>query len=158
MMEDAANELMSGGRPLIIDEFDHAIDRSLVELVRDLYEASNVPIIVIGEERLPQKLQKWERFHGRVMDWRQAQPANSSDAEALNAHYIPDMKVKRDLLDRITTEARGSVRRIVTNLDLVTTFAKGEGLQSIGLAEWSDKPLHSAVPPEPRGPKQMAVK
>ena len=151
MMDQASRELADSQRPVIADEFDNAIDRNLVELVRDLYEQSRTPIIVIGEELLPQKLQKWERFHGRVMDWAQAEPANAEDAQALNRHYTPDITVKKDLLDRLVSEARGSVRRIVTNLDRIAQFARAEGLKDIGLPEWGSRKLHTAQPPQPRG-------
>ncbi|WP_207214001.1 hypothetical protein [Solidesulfovibrio carbinolicus] len=57
------------GRPLIIDEMDHVVERNAVELVRDLYEASRAAILLIGEKALPGKLAQWERFHGRILDW-----------------------------------------------------------------------------------------
>ena len=33
-------------------------------------------IVLIGEELLPQKLQAWERFHGRILDWVAAEPGS----------------------------------------------------------------------------------
>lgn len=151
MMDQVSRELADSQRVVIVDEFDNAVDRNLVELVRDLYEQSKAPFIVIGEELLPQKLQKWERFHGRVMDWAQAAPADFTDAQALNKHYTPDVSVNKDLLERLVGEARGSVRRIVTNLDRIAQFARNEGLKEISLAEWGTRKLHTAQPPQPRG-------
>lgn len=151
MMDQASEEMALSQRPLILDEFDNAVDRNLVELVRDLYEQSKCPIILIGEERLPQKLQKWERFHGRIMDWAQAEPADVSDAAALNRHYAGDITVEEDLLKILVAEARGSVRRIVTNLDRIAQFARDDGLKSVNAKQWGQRPLHSAQPPKTRG-------
>ena len=150
MMDQASEELACSQRPIILDEFDNAVDRNLVELVRDIYEQSKAPIILIGEERLPQKLQKWERFHGRIMDWSQAQPADIADAVALNAHYCPDITVRDCLLNILVEQARGSVRRIVTNLDQIDQFARAEGLKEVTAADWGQRPLHTSHAPAPR--------
>ncbi len=150
MMDQVSEELACSQHPIIIDEFDNAVDRNLVELVRDLYEQSKAPFILIGEERLPQKLQKWERFHGRMLDWAKAQPADLADAAALVRHYTPNLTISEDLLGLLVENARGSVRRIVTNLDLIYKFAKGEGLTEICLADWGNRPLHTSQPPAQR--------
>lgn len=150
MVDQVADELASSQRPTILDEFDNAVDRNLVELVRDIYEQSKAPFILIGEELLPQKLQKWERFHGRIMDWSQAQPANLEDARSLNKYYAKDIVVADDLLMVLVEQARGSVRRIVTNLERITKFARAEQLQTIGKSDWGDRELHMATPPQAR--------
>jgi hypothetical protein len=69
MMELATSELAKSGRPLIIDEFDHLMKGDKVELIRDLYEGSQGTFLIIGEEMLARKLEKWERFHGRILNW-----------------------------------------------------------------------------------------
>jgi len=148
--DQVSEELACSQKPLILDEFDNAVERNLVELVRDLYEQSKSPIILIGEERLPQKLQKWERFHGRILDWALAQPADLDDARALVSHYTPDLAVHDDLLACLVEQARGSVRRIVTNLERIRTFARGEGLEEVTVKDWGKRPLHTGQAPAPR--------
>lgn len=150
MMDQVTEELAASQRPVIIDEFDNAVERGLIELVRDMYEQSKSPIVIIGEERLPLKLIKSERFHGRIMEWSQALPADLSDARALNKHYTPDVTVKDDLLEKMVKTAGGSVRRIVTNLDRITQYAKGEGLSSIDAVKWGARELHTGAPPKLR--------
>lgn len=150
MADQVSEELAQSQRPLMLDEGDNLIERNLVELVRDIYEQSKAPIVLIGEELLPQKLKRWERFHGRVMDWAQALPADESDARILVKHYTPEITLKDDFIERLVREANGSVRRIVTNLDKIAYVARGEGWQEIGLKEWGKRPLHSATPPQAR--------
>lgn len=150
MADQVADELATSQRIIILDEFDNAVDRNLVELVRDLYEQSKAPFILIGEELLPQKLLKWERFHGRIMRWAQAQPATLDDAVVLNKHYANDIEINSDLLKTLVEQSRGSVRRIVTNIEIISQFARTDGLQKIGLSEWNGRELHMANPPVPR--------
>lgn len=66
MLDMVAQELALSGRPLIVDEMDHLVEKNVVELIRDIYESSQAAILLIGEEQLPNKLKKWERFHGRA--------------------------------------------------------------------------------------------
>lgn len=150
MMDQVSEELACSQQPLIIDEFDHAIDRNLVEMVRDIYEQSKTAVVLIGEERLPQKLQKWERFHGRIMEMAQAQAASIDDARCLAEHYIPALTVKDDLLALLVEKARGSVRRIVTNLERINKFARAEGLTEIGRDDWGGRDIHEGKAPVPR--------
>ncbi|MBI1214523.1 MAG: AAA family ATPase [Alphaproteobacteria bacterium] len=146
LLEQATEELAMTQRPLLIDEFDHAIDQNLIELVRDIYELAKSPIIIIGEERLQMKLKKWERFDGRVFTWAQALPADMADARALNAHYKPGLLVEDDLLEEVVNVSRGSVRRIVTNLNEIAIFARAEGVKKIGKAQWAGQPLYTGKP------------
>ena len=146
LLEQATEELAMSQRPLMIDEFDHAIEQNLIELVRDIYEQAKSPIVIIGEERLQMKLKKWERFDGRVFTWAQAMPADLADARSLNTHYKPGIYVEDDLLQQVVDASRGSVRRIVTNLNEIASFAKGEGLKKISLSQWGDQPLNTGKP------------
>jgi DNA transposition AAA+ family ATPase len=150
MTNQVSEELAVSQKPLILDEFDNAIDCNLVEIVRDIYAQSLSPIVLIGEENLPQKLQRWERFHGRVLAWGQAQPANIEDARHLNKHYTPDIHVHDDLLMRLVGSARGSIRRIVTNLDRIASFARAERIDTIGLQQWGERELHGSRAPAAR--------
>lgn len=46
-------------RPLIIDEGDLLIKKNLIELVRGIAKASGVPVMLIGEELFPKKLERY---------------------------------------------------------------------------------------------------
>lgn len=139
MTIEAARRLADSRRTLIIDEFDNAVERNLVELTRDLYEQSKAVIVLVGEEALPTKLEAWERFHGRIGSWGQAQPCDRDDAAALARLYCPGVALAADLLDDLCAQTRGSARRITENLDDVLEFATGEGLATVTLADWGDR-------------------
>jgi len=147
MARMAAAQLEQSARPLIIDEFDYVADKNLVESVRSLYESSRAAIMLIGEEALPQKLKKWERFHGRILDWYPAQPAGIEDARELARLYCPHIKVADDLLSHLVDKARGSVRRISTNLETIQEEAMGNAWESVDLAKWGNRPIHTGEPP-----------
>lgn len=137
MADQAAEQLATSGRPLIIDEMDHLVDRGAVELVRDLYEASQAAILLIGEEFLPTKLKKYERFHGRILAWVPAQPVSLEDARKLIPIYSPQVALADDLLAHVVALAHGSVRRVAVNLELIRDSALMQGRDQIDLAAWN---------------------
>lgn len=150
MLEQAAQELAMSGRPLIIDEVDHLVERNAVELIRDLYESSLSVILMIGEEQLPDKLKKWERIHGRVLDWVPAQPVSLDDARKLTAIYASEVEIADDLLAHLVQLASGSVRRVAVNLELVQEAANACGWDQVDKATWGDRELYTGYAPKRR--------
>ncbi|WP_047396484.1 AAA family ATPase [Chitinibacter sp. ZOR0017] len=150
MLDQAAEEMAASQRPLIVDEMDHLVDKNAVEVVRDLYEASHAPILLIGEEQLPHKLKRWERFHGRVLAWVPAQPVDLSDARALRSVYSNDIEIADDLLNKTLEAAHGSVRRVAVNLNNIRKVALELGRESMDLKAWGSRPLFTGDAPKRR--------
>jgi hypothetical protein len=107
-------------------------------------------ILLIGEEKLPQKLTRYERLHGRVLEWVSAQPAALADAKALTRIYCPGIEVADDLLRELTSKAKGSVRRIAVNLDRIRQEAAALGWTKVDLALWGERQLYTGEPPARR--------
>lgn len=113
-----------GHPPVFIDEADKLVDKNMIELVREIHEASQCPMILIGEELLPQKLERSERTHNRVLEFVMAQPCDLDDARKLAAYLAPQVTFSDDLLERLVRETQGRARRIVTNLDRCVEWAR----------------------------------
>ena len=141
-------QMSTSQRPLILDEADHAASRpGMVELLRDIYEGSQAPLMLVGEEMLPNKLKKFERFHGRVLAWVPAQPVTMDDAMKLKTIYSPDIAIADDLMAYVVEIAHGSVRRLCINLVDIQDYAMLHGLDSINRAEWGNQPLYTGDAP-----------
>ncbi|WP_186030015.1 AAA family ATPase [Burkholderia gladioli] len=150
MADQVAEELAASGRPLIIDEMDHLVDRNAVELVRDLYESSQAPILMIGEEALPGKLKRWERMHGRVLAWVPALPVTVDDARQLATMYCREVEIADDLLARLVELSHGSVRRVCVNLERIQEEALTAGKDAMNLALWGKRELYTGEAPKRR--------
>jgi len=146
MAQAVKAQLEQSGRPLIIDEFDYVVDKNLVEAIRSLYEGSKAAILIIGEESLPQKLQAWERFHGRILDWFAAEPASLPDAQSLAKLYCPHVTVADDLLQKLVIDTKKSVRRICTNLEKIQEEALSMGWENVDVATWGNRPINTGKP------------
>lgn len=147
LTDQIGEQLALSQRPLIVDEVDHVVDKKAVEIIRDIYEASQGCILLIGEEKMPAKLKRWERFHGRILDFVQAQPANWDDACALRELYGRGANIEDCLLKEILRISRGSVRRICVNIDRVREETALQGWASVGKALWAGRELFTGDAP-----------
>lgn len=150
MIDQISEQLVRSQRPLIIDEMDHVVAKKSVEVIRDIYESSNAPILLIGEEHLETRLRAWERFHNRMLDWVPAQPADLDDVRQLARLYCTDVAIADDLLARIQEVGRGAIRRICVNIERVRQHALTEGLDRIDNQRWGNRELFTGEAPRRR--------
>jgi hypothetical protein len=150
LTDQIAEQLMLSGRPLILDEMDHIVDKNAVEIVRDIYEASKATILMIGEELFPNKLRKWERFHNRVLEWTPAQPADIGDVKLLTKLYAPGITITDDLQQRLLDISKGAVRRLCVNIDRIRHEATINDWKTVNLELWGKRPLYTGEAPARR--------
>jgi hypothetical protein len=119
-------------RPLIIDEADKLIDKNLIELIREIAEHAQVPVLLVGEEALPAKLARVERVHNRVLDWYPAEACDLADCRKLADIFLRNIAIDDALLDVVREKAQGRARRVVVTLskmlDWHANFRPAEGL------------------------------
>lgn len=150
MLDQISQTLAMTDAPLLIDEADFLVQRKMIEIVRDIYESSGAPIVLIGEELLPQKLQAWERVHGRMLDWVPAQPGDKSDLKHLAKIYARDITIEDDLLDRVLKASNASIRRMCVNLDRISEFARVRGLKTLSADAYDGQAFFTGQAPEVR--------
>lgn len=148
LLDQICEQLGASGRTLMIDEFDGCLrSNGMIELIRDIADGSQATLLLIGEEMLPQKLKKWERFHSRVLSWIPAQPVSLEDAAILAPIYCPGVKINEDMLDHLVKKASGSVRRVCVNLSGIHNAACIEGWGMVDLATWGKRPIYTGEAP-----------
>lgn len=152
LFDQAAQELAVSGRPLIIDEADKILHETPVEIVRRLHDVSQAPVILMGEEALPQMLQRWERVHSRILSWVGAEPATADDVDHLARIYALGIHLGPDLRAALLAASNGSIRNVATNLAHIREYAITRGLKKVDLGDWGQSPFHTGVAPSPRGP------
>lgn len=135
-------------RPLIIDEADKLMDKSMIEHIRTILDSARVPGLLIGEENLAQKLERWPHTYDRVLEFVQAQPCDLEDARALTRLFCP-VELDDGLLDLIRRKAQGRPRRIMNTLAAVAEFARNAGLTALTVETYAG-PFHTGAAPAPR--------
>ena len=138
MIKRASAQLLEQGKPVIIDEADKLTHEGRLEVVRAIHDASLAPIILVGEERLPEKLERFDRFHNRIIGFHPAQPASQRDAELLAGRYAHGVTIAPELIKETNTQCRGVTRRLRNNFQEMRRLAKNAGVAEIDL-EWFQK-------------------
>ncbi|MBK1868287.1 AAA family ATPase [Aestuariivirga sp. YIM B02566] len=133
-------------KPLIIDEADHLVKKTMVDVVREISDKSAAPVVFIGEEQLPQKLIAFERAHNRVLEWVPAEPADINDAKSLAKIYVPELAIHDDLLKHIVETTDGITRRLVINFESIRQVALQKNLSKVGLSDWGDHDVYTGSP------------
>jgi len=140
MVDQVVDILIGIDRPIILDEFDIVVRKNYVELIREIYNRTHAPIVLIGEERLPMMLQKWERFHNRILDWVPAQPLTREEMRTLS-HFYAEVEIADDLLDHVFDVIEGRARRACVNIARINEWARQQGLNKITLKDWGNRPV-----------------
>lgn len=137
MMEEITLVLgNTNARPLIIDEADKLVDKGMIELARDIQEMTKAPVILVGEELLPQKLLRFERVHNRVLSWVLAEPSDLDDTRVLAGLICPSLALADDLLAKIVSKTGGRTRRIANTLHEIALQARMEGRDAYDAASY----------------------
>lgn len=131
LLQDDPNRLM------IIDEADKLVDKGMIELVRDIYKGARIPVLLVGEEKLPEKLKAYERCENRVTAYGMANPSDLDDARALAKVFHPKLIFGDDLLAEVVRQTRGVASRVVTSLAEIGQFARAGGLSEVGLNDYT---------------------
>jgi len=107
--------------PIIIDEVDYLVRGGVVEVLRDISDMTNTPIIMMGMEALDRKLKRFKHLYDRFTAIVRFELFDQKEVAAL-AGQICDVPLAEDAIAFIAREGEGKLR-------LTTTwFARAEQL------------------------------
>ena len=135
--EKAVRHLIEHPRPVIIDEVDVAIRKSYLELLRAIADKTQCPMMLVGEQHLPQVLEQWDRVANRILAYVAMQPCTLDDALTLRNFYEEEVAIADDLTAHFHKTEKGVARRIVIQLEHARQKALETGADSIDLNDWT---------------------
>lgn len=128
-------------RPIFVDEADYCFnDPRILDVLRDIYDATQCPTILIGMEDLVRTVQKSGKFARRVTREVEFKGLDLEDT-ALVASELCEVEVRPDLVEYVHKETVGNIGRVKIGLTTIERFAQANGLESVSLAEWGERPL-----------------
>ena len=140
MLNFIVRELSLTGKPLFIDESDYIADNiEILETVRDIYDMSGVPVIMIGYEKLPRKIKRLEQLYNRISQHVQFQKADEEDISIMASELVEHTVIAPDLLQELLDASKGNFRRITTGLASIEKFAKSNSLNTIDADQWAGR-------------------
>ncbi|UTV30194.1 AAA family ATPase [Photobacterium atrarenae] len=131
-------------RPLFIDEADYLMnDTRMLETVRDIYDGTEIPIILIGMDQIARRISTRKQFYNRISEWVEFRPADLEDVVTMADYLLDDgIKVDEELLDNLRMSSSGELRRITIGLSKIESLALANDLEIVTLDDWGDQPFH----------------
>ncbi|MDI3381028.1 AAA family ATPase [Xenophilus aerolatus] len=145
LVDEIIQALALSGRPLVVDEVDHIVESRTLEVIRDLHDASGAAVLLIGEEHLPGKLRRHERFDNRVLVWQPAVRCTAADFDLLAKQYAGAISIDAGLKARVLSETAGITRRVVVNLENIKRWCDRHGVKVA--SEGADLELYTGKAP-----------
>lgn len=145
MVERIAEVLLRTKQTVFIDEADYLTRRtSLIETLRDLHDLTTVPVILIGETGIEQKLAHLTRFTSRIAEHVTFEPLDIDDT-ALLAKEMCEVRIQPDLLSKIHSDTKGNTRNIVVSLSRAEQIALANGSDTICAADVGRRALFTGA-------------
>lgn len=141
MIQFVTQRLMENPRPIFIDEADYLFRQmEMLDALRDIYDLTGSPVVLIGMEEIARKIQTNGRFARRITQWIEFKGIDLGDARTL-ADTVSEVKVADDLLHHLHKAARANVGRMVVGLSKIEKLGRTNDLKEVGLQDWDDRPL-----------------
>lgn len=124
---------------IVVDEFDRLTHRpALVELVREIYDASGVPVALVGMGSIAAALRQYPQFDDRIGARVEFRTVDLADAAQVVGHLC-EVGLTEDLIAAVHRRSGGVLRLLVTELAAVERFARREGLAEVGVEDLKDE-------------------
>lgn len=142
MQDFIVQELATTGKPLFIDEADYLVDKiDVLEGIRDIYDLSNVPIILIGYAQLPSKVKRLPQLVSRIAQHVKFQAADLDDLIIMAHSLVDTIEIDKSLLEELLSKSKGNFRHIHTGLATIERFALTNNQTEINAVQWADREL-----------------
>lgn len=152
---------------ILLDEADR-LDRirhgvCLLEVVRDLHDRGESPIILLSIGHLARRLANptsdyAAAFTSRVGARVRFEAASLEDAELLARSLVEDVRLDADLLQHCVRESGGSYRPLLRLFAQIETTAKSAGIGRVSLAKWRQLASFAGLPEGAEPPRRQNAK
>ncbi len=143
MVDYRVEQMSLHERALFIDEADYLMgDVRMLETVRDIYDATEVPVVLIGMDQIARRISSRKQFYNRISEWAEFKPADLDDVIVMSDALIRSgVRVEHELLDALRSQAAGELRRITIGLKRIEKLALVNELDFVTQSHWGDQPF-----------------
>lgn len=136
-------------RPILIDEADYLFyDFEMIDTLRDIYDESKCPVILIGMEDIARQAKTKETVARRITQWVEYTGLDLEDAHMV-AKECCEVPISQELIEYVHHETGGNIGRIIIAYERIEKFARTNGFNGPGgvsLAQWDNQRLYFDQP------------
>jgi len=151
MVEYIVSTLTETQRPLYVDEADYLMSNiKMLETLRDIHDLSGVPVILIGMQGIERRLVHRPQLSRRISHWVEFLPSDLDDARLL-ASTVCEVAIDDELLQRLHSEAGGSMGLMAVGMARIEALARANGWDTISGEQWAERKLFIGGTPKQAG-------
>lgn len=133
-------------RPIFIDEADYCFSQmAMVDSLRDIYDLSGCPVIMIGMEDVAKKIKSNGRIARRITQWVKFEGLDLEDVKTV-ANECCEVSISDDLCSYLHQQCSANIGRIIIGLTRIEKFAKINKMAAVSRDTWGDNPLYFDQP------------
>jgi DNA transposition AAA+ family ATPase len=126
----AVDMLIDQPRTLIVDEVDYLCRGGMVEVLRDLNDITNAPVVMVGMHQLDQKLKRFRHLYDRFSAVVRFRPFDPDDIASI-AEQICEAKISPDGIKFIHERGHGKFRRTILWFSRAEQLARRNSLDEV---------------------------
>lgn len=121
---------MTRQKILVIDEIDYICATGAVEVLRDIHDSTNVPIILIGMSLADKKLMRFKHLYDRLIGVVRFMPLSRQDIQSVITQMC-EVRLSDDGIDFLIEETGGKFRSLILNIHRAEHIGRVNGLKEI---------------------------
>ena len=139
------DDLTRNPKMVFVDEADYLFrgrGDEMADTMRDIYDVSQSPIVLIGMEDMSGKIKNRPRLRRRIQKWVAFKPLEFKDVKNLT-DTVCEVPIEHDLLADLHKKSSGNIGLITLGLEKLERYSKRNGIDPdpIGPSHWGDKPF-----------------
>jgi AAA domain len=141
MLQAIVDQMKLSQRPLFIDEADYLFHNPrMVDAARDIHDLAELPVWLIGSNKLEKLLARRKIVAGRISQWVKFDPCDLEDTHLL-AKELCTVELQADLLEKLHKASKGSIRLITVGLSRIDSYSRVQRWNTINTQQWADLPF-----------------
>ena len=130
LFDQAVEQLLENPRPMLIDEVDYLVRGGMVEILRDLNDITNAPIVLMGMEHADKKLKRFRHLYDRISAVVKFDLFSKEEISNL-ANQICDVSLSGSAISHIHKQSQGKLRLTTTWLARAEKIARLNKLEQV---------------------------
>jgi len=133
MFQEICATLISEPKLIIIDEVD-LISADVLETIRDVHDITGTPIILVGMEKVKQRLMRFAALYDRLLYVRKFGALSTNDIQLATSELLDNVEVDPDVLEMIREKTNGNFRKSIVWMKSLERGAKANNIPRVTMA------------------------
>jgi DNA transposition AAA+ family ATPase len=136
LFNQIVDQFMSRPRILLIDEIDYLCASGAIEILRDIHDYTNTPVVLIGMNMADKKLMRYRHLYDRLSEGIvKFTPLTHQDIKSVVTQMC-EVRLSDDAIDYLAEQTGGKFRSLISYMHRAEYISQLNGLKEITMKEF----------------------